>query len=637
MNEKLIKKDFYDAINGKWVEEAKIPDHLHGWGSFYELDENIRNIKSSLLKKWSKNTNEIKNEKLLQEMIKYYSLIKDWKSRDKNGVKPAINLISQILELRSWEDIQSNYKNLVFKDFYVPISFFIMEDFKDSTKNIMWMEYPETILPAKSFYNDKHPKKQLLLTVWSNMVKKLLSKFFDDEQFVDKQIKQAIEFDATLAKYILSSEELAIYPNLYNMFTIEDIQKNCSFLKLDTIVNELTNNNVSKISVISKDFLKNIDTIYNSKNQFELYKSILLIRAVLSFAPLLSDECRIIASEYSNALKGIEKPLSKEKYEIKSTMAFYETPFGLYYGKTYFGEKAKADVEQMIKNMIDIYSTRLKNNNWLAEETKKNAIKKLSKIDVMVGYPTKIKPYYEKFVVNKYNGYDDLIMNTLQFSYYVNEYNFSRYLKPTDKNYWSMSATTVNAYYSPNKNHIVFPAAILTKPFYDINQTSSENYGGIGSVIAHEISHAFDNNGANFDENGNMINWWTKEDKENFEKRTKGMIDLFDGQESGVGKCNGKLTVSENIADAGGLSCAYEAATREKDFDGKKFYINFAAIWRVKYREEYAKQVLEIDVHAPAKLRVNVQVKNSDGFYKAFDVIKGDEMYLEPDKRVKIW
>jgi len=194
------------------------------------------------------------------------------------------------------------------------------------------------------------------------MVKKLLSKFFDDEQFVDKQIKQAIEFDATLAKYILSSEELAIYPNLYNMFTIEDIQKNCSFLKLDTIVNELTNNTVSKISVISKDFLKNIDTIYNSKNQFELYKSILLIRAVLSFAPLLSDECRIIASEYSNALKGIEKPLSKEKYEIKSTMTFYETPFGLYYGKTYFGEKAKADVEQMIKNMIDIYSTRLKNN-----------------------------------------------------------------------------------------------------------------------------------------------------------------------------------------------------------------------------------------------------------------------------------
>ena len=200
-----------------------------------------------------------------------------------------------------------------------------------------------------------------------------------------------------------------------------------------------------------------------------------------------------------------------------------------------------------------------------------------------------------------------------------------------------MSASTVNAYYHPFKNIIVFPAAILQAPFYSLEQSSSENYGGVGAVIAHEISHAFDNNGSLFDEFGNLNNWWTKADHEHFQKLADQMIAEFNGIPFAGSKVNGKLTVSENIADAGGLSCAEAAAKNEDDVDLAAFFINWSRIWRMKATPEYQQLLLSIDVHAPAPLRASVQVKNLDDFYTTFDVTEQDEMYLAPEKRVKIW
>ena len=200
-----------------------------------------------------------------------------------------------------------------------------------------------------------------------------------------------------------------------------------------------------------------------------------------------------------------------------------------------------------------------------------------------------------------------------------------------------MPAHMVNAYYDPQFNVIVFPAAILQAPFYDLHQSASANYGGIGAVIAHEISHAFDNNGAQFDEKGNLHNWWTEADLKHFQGLAQDMINEFDGLETEAGKVNGKLVVSENIADAGGLSCALEAAKGETQPDLKAFFINWARIWRMKASMERMKLLLNIDVHAPHVLRANVQPKNLDDFYTTFDVREGDGMYLAPAKRVNIW
>ena len=214
---------------------------------------------------------------------------------------------------------------------------------------------------------------------------------------------------------------------------------------------------------------------------------------------------------------------------------------------------------------------------------------------------------------------------------------FSRWNKPVDRMRWEMSAATVNAYYHPFKNIIVFPAAILQAPFYSLKQSSSENYGGIGAVIAHEISHAFDNNGALFDELGNLNNWWSEEDSAHFKQLAQKMIKEFDGIEFAGQKVNGKLTVSENIADAGGLSCALEAAKQEDDFDAKKFFINWATIWRMKATKQYEQLLLSIDVHAPQKLRANVQAENLDDFYSAFNIQSNDPMFKAPEDRVNIW
>ncbi len=291
----------------------------------------------------------------------------------------------------------------------------------------------------------------------------------------------------------------------------------------------------------------------------------------------------------------------------------------------------------MVVKMIGVYEKRLQNNDWLSESTKEKAIIKLKALGIHVGYPDKINPLFSKFKVTTKEDGGTLFENTEKINRLIAEDNMNKWHKPVDRSLWGMSANMVNAYYSPTENQIVFPAAILQAPFYSLKQSSSENFGGIGAVMAHEISHAFDNNGSNFDEHGNLANWWTKEDHEYFGKLAENMIKEFDGIEFAGQKVNGKLTVSENIADAGGLSCAEEAAKGEDDCNLREFFINWARIWRNKSTEQIKQLLLSIDVHAPSELRATVQVKNLDDFYTTFNVTEKDKMYLKPADRVQIW
>ena len=246
-------------------------------------------------------------------------------------------------------------------------------------------------------------------------------------------------------------------------------------------------------------------------------------------------------------------------------------------------------------------------------------------------------PIYSQFKVIPAEQGGTLLANALHFSQLKRLADYQKWNQPVERAEWEMSADTVNAYYHPFRNIIVFPAAILQTPFYSLKQSSSQNFGGIGAVIAHEISHAFDNNGSLFDEYGNLNNWWTEDDQKHFQKLADQMIAEFDGLEIAGGKVNGKLTVSENIADAGGLSCALEAAKKDADVDLVDFFMNWATIWRMKARPEYTQLLLSIDVHAPNKLRANVQVQNLADFYQVFDIQPNDAMYLAPEKRVRIW
>lgn len=319
---------------------------------------------------------------------------------------------------------------------------------------------------------------------------------------------------------------------------------------------------------------------------------------------------------------------SQEKEAYYKANNLFDDVIGVYYGRTYFGEDAKADVEDMIHRMIDVYEQRINANEWLS---KQKAITKLRALVLKIGYPDKIEHVYDLFQVE-----DDLYSTQSNMQEVDWKYNFAKLYKPVDRSEWYMPSNLINACYDPQRNDITFPAAILQAPFYDLKASRATNYGGIGVVIAHEISHAFDNNGAKYDEFGNMKNWWTKKDFAKFEKRTQTEIDLFDGIKYGPVTLNGKQIVSENIADQGGLTAGIEANKNEHG-DMQELFKNYARIWASKESLEIIKTIAAFDVHAPGPERVNVQVQCQPEFYKAFNVQEGDGMWLDPDKQVVIW
>lgn len=636
MNKKLIKENFFEAVNGEWLAKHKIPDNKSTIGSFERLDEGLTKLKTSLLSKWSVDTREIEDNKELLEMVKLYQLANNWNDRKKNGIKPVLSILKEIEELNSWADVEKNYKNLALRGFEVPIPFMIETDFKNYERQTLFVSCPSVILPEKSYYANEERKNDLY-KIWIAMAKKLLSKVNKDEKWLENLINKALIWDTEAAKYILSAEEWAIITNIYNPKKVSKFDNKIKELKLSKILNSIFNEKIEEVVCVSNDLIDNFAKLINKEN-FENYKAFLYVNTLLDLAKYLDYNSLVISGEFKRNLSGQIKPLDKKKTAVKLVVdGIYSMVFGKYYGEEYFGRINKENVEKMIYKMIKIYENRLSQNDWLSQKTKEKAILKLSKIGVYVGYPEIIEDYYSELVVKQYNGFDDFLMNILDFITIERKANFAEYNKKKNKDLWSMTPAMVNAYYNPTNNKIVFPAGILQAPFYSSKQSSSSNYGGIGAVIAHEISHAFDNNGANFDEVGNMVNWWTEEDKIEFDKRAEKMIKLFDGRKTEAGKCNGKLTVSENIADAGGVSCALEAAKSEKDFNAKHFYINYTINWRSKYRKELQKLLLNTDVHAPTILRANVQVQNSDDFYTAFDIKKGDPMFLDPKKRVKIW
>ena len=419
---------------------------------------------------------------------------------------------------------------------------------------------------------------------------------------------------------------------MYNPQSFDEFVAHTDQLDFSQVITSLVATKPSQIIVTEPAYYEALNDIL--KGHFTEFKAWLLVNRVTGEAGLLSDDFRILAGEYGRALSGKKEAPNQQKYAYRLINGMFNQVVGAYYARKYFGADAKADVEHMVRQMISVYEERLKKNDWLSPETREKAITKLEHLGVQVGYPDKIPAVYDHLKVDPTKS---LLENLVIMSRIVARNQFAHFGKPVDRMRWEMSPATVNAYFHPFKNVIVFPAAVLQAPFYSLKQSSSQNYGGIGAVIAHEISHAFDNNGSLFDEYGNLNNWWTKEDAAHFKELAQAMIDEFDGLPFAGQKVNGKLTVSENIADAGGLSCALSAAKKEGDFDAQAFFINWARIWRTKARKEYQQLLLSIDVHAPQKLRANVQVKNLADFYEAFNIQSDDPMYLAPEKRVTIW
>ena len=632
VNNELIKDDLYEAVNGEWLKTAKIPDDKPATGGFNDL---VDEIDKQLMDDFDAYATgkEKSDDSRFNEMIKLYRLAKKFDWRKKVGPQPLKRMLASVENLNSYEDYQSQWKNWILAGMPSPISFDIDADMKNATVYALFASSPSLILPDKSYYEaEKKAQHDQLLQLWSSMVEALMDKLGYSKEEAKKIIDDAIKFDALLAPNVKSAEEAANYSKMYNPQTVAELASATDQLDIAAIIKQLVGEEPEKVIVTEPEYFKALNKIL--QGNFELFKNWALIRVIRENASYLDDEMREINGRYGRALSGSKKPVSQRKFAFYLARDMFSQVAGDYYGKKYFGPQAKADVHHMVEQMIKVYKGRLTNNQWLSKDTRDKAILKLDKLGIQVGYPDKIPALYDQFKVDEE---ESLIANLNQLIVTANKELFSRWNTPVDRMRWEMSAATVNAYYHPFKNIIVFPAAILQAPFYSLKQSSSQNYGGIGAVIAHEISHAFDNNGSLFDEFGNLNNWWTDEDSAHFKQLAQKMIEEFDGIPFAGQKVNGKLTVSENIADAGGLSCALEAAKTEADFNAQEFFINWATIWRMKATEQYMQLLLSIDVHAPQKLRANIQAENLDDFYTAFDIKPGNEMYRAPEDRVHIW
>ena len=632
INKELIKDDLYEAVNGAWIKDAKIPDDKPATGGFNDLVDKIDKQMMADFEDYA-DGKKTSDDPRFNEMIKLYRVAKKFDLRKKVGPVPLQRLLASVTALDSYADYQKQWKNWVLMGLPSPVSFDIDADMKNATVYALFVSSPSLILPDKSYYEPaKKDQHDQLMKLWAAMVKELLSKLDYTEEKAAQLIKEAQAFDALLAPNVKSAEEAADYSKMYNPQTVAELAASTDQLDLAAVIKQLVSATPDKVIVMEPAYFKALDSIL--KDHFDLFKSWALINVVRDNASYLDDEMREINGRYSRALSGSKKPVSQQKFAYYLARDIFSQVAGDYYGKTYFGPQAKADVHHMVEQMIAVYKQRLTNNTWLSKATRDKAVLKLDKLGIQVGYPDKIPSLYDHLKVDEL---ESLIANLNQVRIVASKEMFSRWNKPVDRIRWEMSAATVNAYYHPFKNIIVFPAAILQAPFYSLKQTSSQNYGGIGAVIAHEISHAFDNNGALFDEYGNLNNWWTPEDSAHFKELAQKMIAEFDGLPIAGQKVNGKLTVSENIADGGGLSCALEAAKEEDDFNAQEFFINWATIWRMKATQQYEQLLLSIDVHAPQKLRANVQAQNQADFYTAFGIQPGDQMYKAPEDRVNIW
>lgn len=628
-----VQDDLYQFVNKEWIDQAIIPDDKPMIGGFNDLNKQVE-------ERLIDDFNQMSMGKIpypqhyIQRAVELFDLVKDTKKRNEDGIQPILHTLNKIDCLESIRNLNERLEEFVFEGIPLPFIFSVDVNMKDTIHHAILLGGPSVILPDTTYYKEEmKAQKEALLNIWSQMVHKLLDYTHLTTQQKERYIDDAIQFDAILATLVKSSEEWADYIKAYHPMKVSKVISSLKPLSFQKLLIDVFHNLPSEIIVMEPRFLKGFKTLFNEEN-FHLYKHWAYIKELTNKAELLSEEIREIGTTYARALSGVTSSptIEKQAYQIASN--YYSEAIGIYYGKKYFGEQAKQDVVEMVKEIIDTYKNRISQNDILSYETKAKAIIKLNKIVIKMGYPDTIDTLYDKLIFNKTDSLYQVV-NTLETIQMKD--NFSKLCKEVDRNQWVMPGHMVNACYNPFTNDITFPAAILQPPFYSIQQSRSKNLGGIGAVIGHEISHAFDNNGAKCDENGNLCNWWTKEDFRKFNAKTKAMVKQFDGIELEWGKVNGNFVVSENIADNGGMAVTLSIMEKTKDANYEEYFYNWARIWCMKARPEFLQLLLSIDVHSPSVLRANMQPRNFEEWYKTFNVKKTDKMYISPKKRIIIW
>ncbi len=632
-NKVRIQDDLFLAVNGEWLETAVIPEDRPTAGGFAELDQNVEKLMMSEFEAFA-NGEKTSDIPEMRYAIELYKKALDTEERNKKGIAPILPLLERIRNIKSPEALNDEAASFLLEGVPLPIQMGVDTDMKNALQHAFNIVGPDIILPDTTYYAEDNPVGKQLLAIYAGMAGKALAFTPLTEEEQKQYLSDTLAFDALVAKKVKSQVEWADYVACYNPTDIEEVAESVKPLDIKKILADLYGEASPKMIVVNDPKAIKEMNGYYSEETFPLYLHWAYVKTLLSSTSLLSEELYAIGTTYRRALMGVpaDPPLKKRCYQFVSRM--YSEPIGLYYGRTYFGEEAKKDVVDLVKKIIETYKLRVAKNGFLSPATKEKAILKLSTIKIKMGYPDNVHPFWSTLVFDESDSYFDA---AIKLSKIRLKHNFDELSKPVDRAIWAMPGHMVNACYNPFSNDITFPAAILQKPFYSIHQSISENLGGIGAVIGHEISHAFDNNGAKFDENGNLANWWTQADFDAFKALTKDMIDQFDGIPFHGGKVNGELVVSENIADNGGLGVTLEIMHTLEAPDYQAYFKNWAKVWCLKAKEEYIQLLLSNDVHSPNELRANMAPRNFNEWYDAFDVKETDKMYIAPEKRISIW
>ena len=630
MDKVRIQDDLYTYVNQAKLEELVIPDDMPTAGGFSTISTDVEKLMIGEFNAMCQNAS-YPNEYLARACT-LYTIAKDVKRKKKHGIKPALKNLSILRKLGTMRGYNLHSKELILKGIEMPLNIDVDANMKDTTHHCVMIQGPSTILPDVSYYQNEQ-QRDALLNMWSGFTKQVLAIAGHSEEEIDAMIKDTLAFDALVAKYVKSSEEWSEYTKMYNPMKTSRVAGMVKPLNLKKLLTDLFGFVPEEIIVAEPRYFKNFKEIFNA-NTFEMYKNWAYVLTLMASCSLLSEELRDLGGGFRRALSGIAASSSAEKFAYQLASSMYSEPVGLYYGEKYFGEEAKKDITEIVKQIIATYQKRIAANDILEQTTKDKAILKLSKMGLKLAYPDRVEVLYNKLVFDETKSLFDVVTSLRKIRM---EKSFAKLNKEVDRTHWAMPGHMVNACYNPFVNDITFPAAILQPPFYSIHQTRSENLGGIGAVIGHEISHAFDSNGAKCDELGNLNNWWTKSDEQKFKKKVNAMIKQFDGIELPWGTVNGKLTVSENIADNGGMAVTLDIMSQTDGASFEEYFTNWARVWCQKAKPEYQALLLQVDVHGPTYLRANMPPRNFPEWYAAFNVKKTDGMYIAPSKRVIIW
>ncbi len=632
--------DLFDYANGKWIRETELPADRARWGAFHKLHEKSQEDVRTLVEAVSQAEN-VEPGSATQKIRDFYNAYMDTESATELGVEAIRSELDQVAALESRDDLFRLLGTLDSYGVSSPIGGMVYSDLKDPDTAVVYLGEAGITLPDRDYYLQDDEQFVKGRELYRSYVTRLFELAGIDDGATRADSLLALE--SKLAEAHWTREDNRDPVKRYNPMTLEEIKQLAPGIDWDVTLESIQIADRELYIVQQPSYFEAAGEII-ANTDLETWKDYFAFQTINRFAPVLGDQFfQAWFDFYRAGLQGIEEPRPLWRRAINATNGSMGELLGQLYVEKYYQEESRARMDVMIDNLIEAYRQSITELEWMGEETRQQALIKLSRFTPKVGYPEKWRDYSKLQITA-----GDLAGNIKSASLFENNRQLDKLDKPIDKSEWGMSPQTVNAYYRPAWNEIVFPAAILQPPFFNPEADDAVNYGGIGAVIGHEIGHGFDDQGRKYDGGGNLRDWWTEEDNARFEERKQKLADQYSAYEVVDGlTINGEFTSGENIGDLGGLSIAYKAY--KLSLDGKeapvingltgdqRFFLGYAQVWRSKTRDEEAKRLLTIDPHSPAKFRANGAAINVTEFYEAFDVQEGDGMWLPPEDRVKIW